>query len=111
MPRRPAALLAIAIAAVSVCAFAQTQADSFAAIEPVVSAAIERHELPGAVILIGQGDRILYERAFGQRAVQPVPEKQISAGRSPLAMQNRSRRVGAPPGRRVVQAGRPIQDW
>lgn len=30
---------------------------------------------------------------------------------SPLAMQNRSRRVGAPPGRRVVQAGRPIQDW
>ena len=59
----------------SVCAFAQTQADSFAAIEPVVSAAIERHELPGAVILIGQGDRILYERAFGQRAVQPVPER------------------------------------
>ena len=30
---------------------------------------------------------------------------------SPVAMQNRSRRVGAPPGRRVVQAGRPIQDW
>src|SRR5262249_4510732 len=46
----------------------------FAAIEPVVRAAIERHELPGAVILIGQGDRILYEHAFGQRAVQPAPE-------------------------------------
>src|SRR5262249_37746115 len=33
-----------------------------------------RHELPGAVVLVGRGDAVAYRRAFGQRAVQPSPE-------------------------------------
>ena len=43
-------------------------------IAPLVEAAIAEHKLPGAVVLIGRGDEILYERAFGQRALQPLAE-------------------------------------
>jgi len=44
------------------------------AIAPLVDAAIERRELPGAVVLVGRTDEVLYHRAFGRRAVQPAPE-------------------------------------
>src|SRR3979411_1486939 len=46
----------------------------FAPIAQLVEAAIARHELPGAVVLVGRGDAVLYRRAFGRRAVLPVPE-------------------------------------
>src|SRR5262249_2635943 len=44
------------------------------AIEPLVKQAIEDKKLPGAVVLVGRGDRVLYQRAFGQRAVVPSAE-------------------------------------
>src|SRR5436190_1821838 len=44
------------------------------AIELLVDAAIGRRELPGAVVLVGRGDAVVYRHAFGQRAVQPAPE-------------------------------------
>ena len=47
---------------------------AFAAIAPLVDAAIQRRELPGAVVLVGRGDRIVYKHAFGSRAVAPSPE-------------------------------------
>ena len=50
------------------------ESSGFGGIAVVVEAAIARHELPGAVVLVGQGDRVLYGHAFGQRAVQPSPE-------------------------------------
>ena len=46
----------------------------FAPIAPLVGAAIARHELPGAVVLAGRGDAILYHASLGQRAVRPSPE-------------------------------------
>jgi uncharacterized protein YbbC (DUF1343 family)/CubicO group peptidase (beta-lactamase class C family) len=49
-------------------------AEAFAPIAPLVEAAIDRRELPGAVVLVGRGDQILYQRAFGNRAVAPAPE-------------------------------------
>ncbi len=52
---------------------AQTTPD-LTAIAPLVDEAIGRHELPGAVVLVGRGDAVVYRRAFGQRAVQPTPE-------------------------------------
>jgi uncharacterized protein YbbC (DUF1343 family)/CubicO group peptidase (beta-lactamase class C family) len=39
-----------------------------------VQAAIGRRDLPGAVVLIGRGDEIVYHQAFGDRAVQPARE-------------------------------------
>ena len=47
---------------------------AFAAIAPLVDAAIQRHELPGAIVLVGRGDKIVYRRAFGSRAVAPSRE-------------------------------------
>jgi CubicO group peptidase (beta-lactamase class C family) len=44
------------------------------AIEPVVLEAIEDRKLPGAVVLVGHGDRVLYHTAIGNRAVDPSVE-------------------------------------
>ncbi len=43
-------------------------------IEPLVTEAIARRELPGAVVLAGRGNQILYKRAFGNRSVAPSIE-------------------------------------
>jgi uncharacterized protein YbbC (DUF1343 family)/CubicO group peptidase (beta-lactamase class C family) len=72
--------LAAGVLAVLVLAFAssvrtQIATPAFAPIESLVADAIARHELPGAVVLVGRGDDIVYRRAFGQRAVQPAAER------------------------------------
>jgi uncharacterized protein YbbC (DUF1343 family)/CubicO group peptidase (beta-lactamase class C family) len=46
----------------------------FDAIEPLVQEAIAERKLPGAVVLIGRGERILYQKAIGNRAVVPGVE-------------------------------------
>ena len=46
----------------------------FAPIATLVDDAIARRELPGAVVLVGRGDQVVYHRAFGRRAVAPAPE-------------------------------------
>ncbi len=43
-------------------------------IDDLVEEAIGEGQLPGAVILIGQNERILYRKAFGYRAVVPAVE-------------------------------------
>jgi uncharacterized protein YbbC (DUF1343 family) len=45
-----------------------------ALIAPIVEQAIAAHELPGAVVLAGRGDAVLYRRAFGNRATTPSVE-------------------------------------
>ena len=44
------------------------------AIEPLVREAIADKKLPGAVVLVGRGDRILYQKAIGNRALTPSAE-------------------------------------
>jgi uncharacterized protein YbbC (DUF1343 family)/CubicO group peptidase (beta-lactamase class C family) len=46
----------------------------FDAIEPLVREAMAEKKLPGAVVLVGRRDRILYQKAFGYRALVPAPE-------------------------------------
>src|SRR5439155_12999037 len=46
----------------------------FAPIADLVNEAIARHDLPGAVVLVGQGRDVLFHHAFGRRAVLPSPE-------------------------------------
>jgi uncharacterized protein YbbC (DUF1343 family)/CubicO group peptidase (beta-lactamase class C family) len=69
-------LAAIGVAAVTILSAGPRPRaqESFAPIAPLVDAAIARRELPGAVVLVGRGDDIVYQRTFGQRAVQPSPE-------------------------------------
>jgi uncharacterized protein YbbC (DUF1343 family)/CubicO group peptidase (beta-lactamase class C family) len=50
------------------------QAGAWAPVARAVETAIARHELPGAVVLIGRGDDVLYHAPFGDRAVEPARE-------------------------------------
>ena len=43
-------------------------------IPPLVEQAIADKKLPGAVVLIGRGDRVVYQKAIGRRAIDPAPE-------------------------------------
>jgi uncharacterized protein YbbC (DUF1343 family)/CubicO group peptidase (beta-lactamase class C family) len=53
---------------------ANVDANRLDAIEPLVRAAIAEKKLPGAVVLVGRGDRVLYHKAFGNRALVPSSE-------------------------------------
>jgi uncharacterized protein YbbC (DUF1343 family)/CubicO group peptidase (beta-lactamase class C family) len=44
------------------------------AIPALVEQAIADKKLPGAVVLVGRGDRVVYEKAIGHRAVSPAAE-------------------------------------
>ena len=46
----------------------------FARVGELIEEAIAQRQLPGAVVLIGRGDTVLYAHAFGRRAVLPAPE-------------------------------------
>jgi CubicO group peptidase (beta-lactamase class C family) len=75
---RLAALLCQLLAATCAVA-AATPADpvvelretDFEPIGALVRAEIERGHIPGAVVVIGQGERVLYRQAFGDREVEP----------------------------------------
>lgn len=45
-----------------------------ARIDQLVRDAIAAGQMPGAVVLVGRGDRTLYAKAFGSRAVEPAVE-------------------------------------
>jgi uncharacterized protein YbbC (DUF1343 family) len=69
-----AAFLLLANAGLPAAQDRHPDARGFEAVAPLVEAAIARHELPGAVVLVGEGDAIIYHAAFGSRALQPSPE-------------------------------------
>ena len=48
--------------------------ERLARIDEAVRAAIERKETPGAVVVVGRRGRIVYRKAFGDRALQPQRE-------------------------------------
>ncbi len=43
-------------------------------IDAVIAQAVAAKAMPGAVVVVGRGDQVLYEKAFGQRAVAPLAE-------------------------------------
>jgi uncharacterized protein YbbC (DUF1343 family) len=43
-------------------------------VDALVEEAIAAKQIPGAVLLVGRGPDILYQKAYGQRAVSPSPE-------------------------------------
>ena len=49
-------------------------AERLARIDEAVLASIERKETPGAVVLVGRKGRVVYRKAFGDRAVAPKRE-------------------------------------
>ncbi len=67
------ALLALLLSSLSARS-ASAQPPDFSAVDDAVLDAIGTGEIPGAVVLVGQADRILYHRAFGRRQVVPMPQ-------------------------------------
>jgi uncharacterized protein YbbC (DUF1343 family)/CubicO group peptidase (beta-lactamase class C family) len=47
----------------------------FAGIDRVVAEAMAAGRTPGAVVLVGRGDEVVFEKAYGRRAVVPAPEQ------------------------------------
>jgi uncharacterized protein YbbC (DUF1343 family) len=47
--------------------------DPFAAVDALVEAALAERKMPGCVVLVGRGDEVLLERAYGARALLPEP--------------------------------------
>ena len=43
-------------------------------IDAVVTEAVGRKELPGAVVLVGRHGKVVFRRAYGKRAVEPQTE-------------------------------------
>ncbi|MBV9340084.1 MAG: DUF1343 domain-containing protein [Acidobacteria bacterium] len=50
---------------------AQTDVQRFSALDDIVTSAVEKHEIPGAVLLVGHEGRVVYRKAFGQRSLEP----------------------------------------
>jgi len=47
---------------------------TWAEVDAAARSAVAAGEVPGAVILVGQGDRVLYRKSVGSRALVPAPE-------------------------------------
>jgi uncharacterized protein YbbC (DUF1343 family)/CubicO group peptidase (beta-lactamase class C family) len=67
--------LAAAALALTFAAPAAAQDAALPDLDRAVEAAIADKKLPGAVVLIGQGDTILFRKAYGRRAVAPADER------------------------------------
>ncbi len=50
----------------------QPQPQSLAVLDPIVEAAIQDHEIPGAVVLVGHDGQVIYRKAFGNRSLEPA---------------------------------------
>lgn len=54
---------------------AQAPRGDFSTIDRLVNQAIDEHQLPGAVVIIGHDDQIVYRKAFGWRSLEPTKER------------------------------------
>src|SRR5207247_10574924 len=54
--------------------FAASSIERLAQMDKVIEQAIQKKELPGAVVLVGHHGRIVWRKAYGARAVEPQRE-------------------------------------
>ena len=90
--RNHSALALLLAAGLSVSSFSirsvagpQGTPPSLSRIDGVVRQAIDNGRIPGAVVLVGQGGRILFEKAFGHRCLEPRLEPMTLETRFDLA--------------------------
>src|SRR5258708_23059104 len=50
----------------------EVPAPSLAVLDPIVQSAIQNHEIPGAVLLVGHDGHVIYRKAFGNRSLEPT---------------------------------------
>lgn len=51
---------------------AQAKSPDFTALDSIISASIENHEIPGAVVLVGHDGQVIYRKAYGERSIEPA---------------------------------------
>ena len=47
----------------------------FAAIDAIFKEAVEKEQIPGAVVIVGHNGRVVYRKAFGWRSLEPTRER------------------------------------
>jgi uncharacterized protein YbbC (DUF1343 family)/CubicO group peptidase (beta-lactamase class C family) len=67
-------LIPILIAVLAQSALAQVSSARLAQMDAVITDAIANKKLPGAVVLVGRKGRIVWRKAYGDRAVEPARE-------------------------------------
>ncbi|WP_350449100.1 serine hydrolase [Paracidobacterium acidisoli] len=67
-------LFASVSAAQSKPSFADPSSPGFASIDRIVQDAVDHHELPGAVVLVGHDGKVVFRRAYGSRSLEPTHE-------------------------------------
>jgi uncharacterized protein YbbC (DUF1343 family)/CubicO group peptidase (beta-lactamase class C family) len=63
--------LFLAVALCTASAGAQTD---FSSIDQIVNKAVDDHQLPGAVVVVGHGGHVVFRRAYGMRSLEPTQE-------------------------------------
>src|ERR1700743_1726058 len=60
--------------ALMISCIAHAQRSKFSAIDDLVGQAIAQNQIPGAVVVIGHGGRIVFRKAYGERSLEPERE-------------------------------------
>src|SRR5579859_7258354 len=76
---RVVCVLALIVACISPSVLSQPvhrprRAENFADVDAIIQKAVDGGTIPGAVVLIGHNDRIVYRKAFGSRSLEPTRE-------------------------------------
>ena len=69
---RAASLLAAAVFSAGFGAPARAQ--NFATIGDIVNRAVQEHQLPGAVVIVGRDGKVVFRHAYGMRSLEPTRE-------------------------------------
>src|ERR1700751_4234987 len=64
----------LALLVVASGSFKCAQRSNFSSIDTLVQQAVERQEIPGAVVEIGHGGRVVFQKAYGERSLEPSRE-------------------------------------
>jgi len=80
-----AAVLSVSSLSIRSAADSRGAPQPLSRIDGVVRQAIDNGRIPGAVVLVGQDDRILFEQAYGHRCLEPRPEPMTLETRFDLA--------------------------
>ncbi|MFT3786828.1 MAG: serine hydrolase domain-containing protein [Tepidisphaeraceae bacterium] len=73
MPFARCAVLIATVAGMALSQPAVGQPFDFSPCDAAVARAVEEKKCPGAVLLVGRGDQVLYLKAYANRAVEPTP--------------------------------------
>lgn len=70
---RAALATSITLGALAVPAADDGPASPWTPVDEAIRAAIDRGELPGAVVAVVQRDKVVYQKAYGHRSKRPIP--------------------------------------